>query len=475
MKLRLPTHLESLAFISGFVLLTFELAAARVLAPTVGSSTYVWTSVIGVIIAALSLGFYMGGKIADARKNKNDVVWLLLIAAGLVALTTVLYPLVLPWLAGSRMDVRLQAVGAATILFAPTSLVLGMISPYLAKLNITSLKTSGSAIANLSAWDSIGGITGTFLTGFVLFGYMGSRSIFIVLVVVLLLATLLLKPRLTRKHLGLAGVAFLVVMLAPTTSQAINIDTPSSHYTVFEWNNDDIQYRGLAMGPGGIQSGIRLDQPNTPVFWYTNELASLIEQTPARQDILMLGGGTFTLPQQVALRHPGSKIDVVEIDPGLADIAREHFAYKDPANVNIIFEDARTYSNRATKRYDIVVVDVYGNTDIPFTFMTREYGEAVKRITKPGGVVMVNMIAGEQGDCASLLGALEAPYRRNFTQHLMKPNSTAQTAHLPHNIIGVYSDRTIAYPDYKSMPVGSTEVLTDDYAPAERIRQNCAA
>lgn len=475
MKLRPPTRLESLAFISGFVLLTFELVAARVLAPTVGSSTYVWTSVIGVIIAALSLGFYLGGKLADARKNENDVAWLLLVAAGLVALTTVLYPHVLPSLATTNMDVRLQAVVAATLLFAPTSLVLGMISPYLAKLNVTSLKTSGSAIANLSAWDSVGGITGTFLTGFVLFGYMGSRSIFIVLVVILLLATLLLRTRLTRRHLGIAAVAFFVVLIAPTASQAIDIDTPSAHYTVFEWENDAVRYRGLAMGPGGVQSGIRLDQPYVPVFWYTNELASLIKQTPERQDILMLGGGTFTLPQQVALAYPDSQIDVVEIDPELVKVAREHFAYSDPANVEILSEDARTYSNRATKRYDIVVIDVYGNTDIPFTFMTKEYGEAIKKIVKPGGVVMVNMIAGEQGGCAELLTVLEAPYRRNFTQQLIKSNSTPATANVPHNIIGIYSDTPLSYPSYRALPSQPAEVLTDDYAPAERLRQNCAA
>lgn len=475
MKFRPPTRLESLAFISGFVLLTFELVAARVLAPTVGSSTYVWTSVIGVIIAALSLGFYLGGKIADVRKNENDVAWLLLTAAVLVALTTVLYPHVLPSLAATNMDVRLQAVVAAAILFAPTSLALGMISPYLAKLNVTSLKTSGSAIANLSAWDSIGGITGTFLTGFVLFGYMGSRSIFIVLVIVLLLATLLLRTRLTRRYLGIAALAFFTVLIAPTASRAIDIDTPSAHYTVFEWGTDEVQYRGLAMGPGGVQSGIRVDQPHVPVFWYTNELASLIRQTPNRQDILMLGGGTFTLPQQVALSYPESHIDVVEIDPELVKVAREHFAYRDPANVEIISEDARTYSNRTTKRYDIVVVDVYGNTDIPFTFMTKEYGEAIGRIVNPGGVVMVNMIAGEQGGCGALLATLEAPYRKNFTQHLIKSNSTAATTKSPHNIIGVYSDKPLAYPGYMSLPARPTEVLTDDYAPAERMRQKCEA
>ena len=143
--------------------MTFELAAARILAPTVGSSTYVWTSIIGTIIAALSFGFYVGGRIADARARRRDVMWLLLVASGLIALTTVLYPHVLPWLADLEIDVRAQAVMAALLLFAPTSFVLGTISPYLAKLNVTSLKTAGTAVANLSMWDALGGITGTFL------------------------------------------------------------------------------------------------------------------------------------------------------------------------------------------------------------------------------------------------------------------------------------------------------------------------
>jgi predicted membrane-bound spermidine synthase len=473
MALRLPTRLETLAFVAGFTLMTFELAAARVLAPTVGSSTYVWTSIIGVIIAALSFGFYMGGRLADARGKRRDVMWLLIIAAVLIALATLLYPHVLPWLAGTAVDVRLQAVMAAAILFAPTSFVLGMISPYLAKLNVTSLKTAGTAVANLSMWDAIGGITGTFLTGFFLFGYMGSRAIFIVLVVLLFVSTALLVEKWNRRQWITAGISLYVVALAPTYASAINIDTPSSHYTVFEWVSNNVAMRGLAMGPGGVQSGIRTDKPLEPVFWYTKELANLIEHTPQKQTMLMLGGGTYTLPQQMALKYPKSQIDVVEIDPKLIEVAREHFYYSDPANINLVFADARTYVNQTKKQYDVVVVDVYGNTDIPFTFMTREYGQALSKLVRPGGVVLVNMIAGEQGDCQVLLSALEAPYRGSFKHRLMKPNSTPFSADLPHNIIGIYSNTSRQYAGYADLNIPRIEAYTDDFTPAERLRQEC--
>lgn len=302
MAFRFPTRLEVLACVIGFVLMTFELTAARILAPTVGSSTYVWTSIIGTIIAALSVGFYAGGKVADVRSRRLDVVWLLCITGALIAITTALYPHILPVLASLQIDMRLQAVMAAAILFAPVSFVLGMISPYLAKLNITSLKTSGSSVANLSMWDAIGGITGTFLTGFVLFGFVGSRAIFVVLVVAVFMATALLAEKWRRWHWVLAPASFGVVVAVPTDAQAINIDTPSAHYTIFDWYTGSGHMRGLATGPGGIQSGIKLEQPDEPVFWYTRQLADLIAQTSHKQRILMLGGGTFTLPAQIAHR-----------------------------------------------------------------------------------------------------------------------------------------------------------------------------
>lgn len=474
MTLRFPTRLELLAFICGFTLMTYELAAARVLAPTVGSSTYVWTSVIGVIIAALSLGFYAGGQIADSRNNRRDVAWLLLIVAVLIAGTALLYPRLLPWIAEWGVDVRLQAVGAALLLFAPTSFALGLISPYLAKLNVTSLKTSGTAVAKLSMWDAIGGISGTFLTGFFLFGYIGSRTIFIVLVVIVLLSIALLGVRIKARQWWIAGAALLIAAVPPTYVQALSIDTPSAHYSVFEWEGQKGTYRGLSSGPSGIQSGVALEYPYEPVFWYTEELFELVEQTKQRDRILILGGGTFTLPQQLALAHPASQIDVVEIDPGLIDVAREHFFYQDRANIEVFFEDARTYVNQSKVRYDIVIVDAYGDVDVPFTFMTREFGKELAEITAPRGVIMANLIAAREDGCEVYLSALEAPYRAHFSHRTVRHNATTgQELRQPHNIIAVYTNHAARFEGYQATDATLGEPYTDDFVPAERLRHEC--
>ena len=154
-----------ISFLSGFALMAYELVAARLLAPTIGSSIYVWTSVIGIIIASLSLGYWLGSKLADARQKQIDVVILSLAAALFVVITMLTFTPALAWITDTFNDVRIQGVVASLILFAPASFLLGMKSPYLAKLNIKKLETAGESVANLSALNSIGGILGTFITG----------------------------------------------------------------------------------------------------------------------------------------------------------------------------------------------------------------------------------------------------------------------------------------------------------------------
>ena len=132
-------RLGAAACVGGFALMAYELVAARLLAPSVGSSTYVWTGVIGVIIIALSAGCWLGGRVADYRHAPQDVGLLLIIAAALVVATMLSANDVLRWLTTALDEPRIQAVIAALVLFAPASFVLGAASPYLAKLNVSSL------------------------------------------------------------------------------------------------------------------------------------------------------------------------------------------------------------------------------------------------------------------------------------------------------------------------------------------------
>lgn len=464
--------LEVISFTTGFALLTFELAAARVLAPSIGSSTYVWTSVIGVIIAALAAGFWIGGKVADKRNRAGDLALLLGLSSLATVVTLVMYPGLLESVSQLAVDVRLQAVIAALVLFAPASFSIGMTSPYIAKLNVRSLETTGRKIASIDAFNSLGGICGTFLTGFVLFGYIGSRQTFLVVTLLLLAASWLIAPRYRvweRTALGMA-ILILGIIGVSVESRTIVIDTPSAHYEIKKYTYiDGTEIRGLTTGPGGIQSAVRTDGSSEPVFWYAKAMTAIAtEQQPGR--ILVLGGGAFTLPQYLAERFPGSQIDVVEIDPELERISTDYFYYKRPQNVRLIFNDARTFVNQSAQRYDLVLVDVYGDASIPFSLMTKEYGQAISRLVADDGVLVANIIAGEVGPCREVLAALHAAYNPHFS-YAYYANESGVPAERA-NYIVVYTHRENAA-QFRPLYLETGPSYDDNYMPAERLHYVC--
>lgn len=465
-------HILSLiAFVSGFSLMTFELAAARVLAPSIGSSTYIWTSVIGVIIAALSFGYWAGGKLADSRNQLTDLIWICLAIAGSITLTMLNYQSIIETAVQSLTDARVQGVYASIMLFAPTSFLIGLLSPYLVKLKVTSLETSGQSFASLSALESIGGITGTFVTGFILFGYIGAREAFAVVVFLLMITSWLVTPKWKWHQRAIASMVIaLLCSIALLSANKGQIDTASAHYTVFDNVSKGEPVRGVATGPNGTQSGVYINQPDKLLFWYTQRMAEVVDQAPDKERILVLGGGAFTLPQYLAKKYPRSTIDVVEIDPKLADIARQYFFYSDPSNVNLIFADARTYLNESDKRYDVILVDAYSDASVPFSLMTKEYGDRIKHVMADNGVVAVNIIAGMHGACGVLLEALDAPYRQSLSHALYKIQNPGSPKS---NMIVAYSAQPVRWEGSQSLNVQPIAAYTDNFAPVERIQQNC--
>lgn len=468
--------LEYIAGATGFALMAYELVAARVLAPSIGSSTYIWTSVIGVIIAALSFGYYAGGRVADARSRMLDIVWLLLLAALGVALTRLTYLPVLDWVVTLSDDPRVQGVMASLVLFAPTSFVLGMISPYLAKQNVRSLAGSGRAVASLSTWNAIGSIAGTFVTGFILFGLIGSQQTFGVVVALLVLAAWLLVPRARWQRriilsAGLLMLACLPVLPKPSGAESVAIDTPASHYEIMKGEYGGEPIVALATGPRGLQSGVYQDGSKRLAFWYTQEMARLaLAEKPQR--MLMLGGGTFTIPRYLAEKLPEAQIDVVEIDPALQRVAEEYFHYDNPPHVRLVFDDARRYLETTTERYDVVLVDVYSESHVPFTLITREYGDTLERVVQEGGAVIVNGIGALSPGhaCQPVLAAQDAAYRQHFPHARY---STQQPQLGRGNYVLRYTRQPSPTRGQQPLaPLGSP-LYTDNFTPSERLQFRC--
>lgn len=460
--------------------MAYELAGARILSPVVGSSTYVWTSIIGVIIAALSAGYFLGGWLADKRGKEADLVVLLLGCAVGVLLTLLLSDMVLDSLVSTKLDVRLQALAGSLILFAPTSLLLGTLSPYLAKLHTSSLGETGRSVATLSALNSLGGIIGTFAVGFIFFSFIGSRETLVVLIMLLTLSSLLLITKdmlkLQLKTFAvLAGLSFLG-LLAGGLNQGVvaRLETPTSAYQVRDITYGGRPVRVLVMGPGGYQSGIFLDGSKELVFGYTKAMARGVALHQSPQNILILGGGTFTMPEYFAREYPDAQIDVVEIDPKLKDIAVEYFSYSDPENVTIFAEDARTYVNNTERRYDAILIDAFSDTGIPFAVTTSEFANEVASILKPDGVLLMNVIAGENQHCQVLLRSIYG----SFASQLTGKASAVQNGslHPRQNIILSFTKENRGWLDAyggTALPLDNKINLTDNYAPIERLHQNC--
>ena len=184
--------LELTIFVCGAVVMIFELVGSRVLGPYFGTSIFVWTSLIGIILGSLSLGYYLGGKIADKKPNFNSLSIIIFLAAVSIGLTIFIKDFLLIYLQIYFTDVRITSVFASLILFSPTSVLLGIVSPYAVKLKIENLNTSGSTVGNLYAISTAGSIIGTFLSGFYLIPQFGTNKLLIILSLTLIFISLLL-------------------------------------------------------------------------------------------------------------------------------------------------------------------------------------------------------------------------------------------------------------------------------------------
>ncbi len=472
-------RLELTAFIIGFCLLSYELVAARLLAPYIGSSIYVWTSVIGVIILALSFGYAFGGWLADKRVKTTDVALLLLLAAGGVGATMVTYSAVLGIVITVIEDPRLQGLAASLVLFAPTSFVLGSISPYLARLKLKSITTTGRVIASLSAINSLGGISGTLITGFILLGYIGSNQILLLLMALLIIFSWIVMPRGYLKEravisLALAGSGFFALASPLQSGVIADINTASANYRVQEVGSAQAPFRVLVSGPGAWQSGSLKNGSNELVFWYTQKIADVVQQAPKHDSILILGGGAFSLPRYFSEKYPEAQITVVEIDPELAVVAEEYFYYKPAQNITTISEDARAFLQKNNKTYDIIVVDAFSDTNVPFTLVTKEYAAALKQATHSSSQVVVNLIVSTKGACGELFAGINASYKESF----------GHAAYFPHykdnltqrqNVVAVYARQPLASLDQSIAPIflPDSQGFSDNFSPNDRLHFAC--
>ncbi len=483
-------NLEIAVFLSGAVVMVLELVGSRLLAPYVGTSLYVWASLIGVILASLSLGYYSGGRLADQRPSFFVFSLLLLAAAVFIIFIAVGNGFILAALGGLEIDLRSQALLATIILFALPSIFLGMVSPYAVKLKLRNLRLSGSTVGNLYAISTVGSIVGTFAAGFFLIAWLGSAQILFVLALVLILAASLVYPK--RKAPVLVAFAFLLAgwhsqqLMARHLAQAglVDVDTAYNRVWIFPGRDHASQrpVRYLVTDAYGRQGAMFLDNDNGVVFeclkYY--RLAEFFQ--PNIKTALAIGGGAYAWPKEFLRRQPSATIDVVEIDPGLTKLARQYFNLPANSRLRIYHADGRTFLNRLKKNYDVVYLDAFNSAcSIPFQLTTRQAVQAIYSHLNKNGLLLTNIISALEGPAGKFIQAEYATYRSIFDYVYIFPVAYPNQPQRPQNIImvAVKADQepnlAAADPEFShylshrwTKPLPARPVLDDNYAPVEQ-------
>lgn len=422
-------------FVCGALVMVYEIIGSRIVSPFIGASTYVWTSLIGVILGALSLGYWLGGRMADRRPDVAVLASAVFIAGGLVSLTTLLKDVILASVAVAPVGLEIKSVMAAVLLFAPASVALGFVTPYAVKLKMASLSESGATVGGLYALSTIGSIAGTFAAGFFLLPFVGSiRTLYLIAGCLIGLSLLLAPFAFTRVSfmiltlfvLSIAGSELTGYMLLRANSLN-DIDTEYSRVQVFQTIQPKTgrKFQAIATDPYFVQSAMYLDGDDL-VFQYNHYYHLLRYFRPGFRKTLMIGGAGFTFPREYLRTYPDASIDVVEIDQKMTEIARRFFRLQDDSRLRIVHEDGRVFLNNAPEgKYDVVLMDAFGSLfSVPYQLTTVEAVTHFSRVLGDEGVVIFNLGSAIRGPGSKFLQAEFKTYQQVFKQvHLFKVNS----------------------------------------------------
>ncbi|OGY50066.1 MAG: hypothetical protein A2951_00890 [Candidatus Buchananbacteria bacterium RIFCSPLOWO2_01_FULL_56_15] len=389
--------LELIVFTAGTVVMILELIGSRILAPYLGTSIFVWTSLIGVILAALSVGYYLGGKFSQKNPTLTFLTTTLLVAS----LTLLLLPLVKDVLLFYVMSLGVAAgsVIATIILFTPSSLLLGMVSPYAIRLKAQQLESVGGVAGNLYALSTMGSIFGTFLAGFYLIPHFSSTQIIFGLSFVLLVCALLGGVSRAKVFTLLIPIGFLAAAQFVPSPYLFETDSTYNHIRVDDFVEPEtgLTQRVLFLATE-THSTIYLesDEPATP-YHLMYRIDNLFKPTIERA--LALGGGAYAVPLDALKRHPQATITVVEIDPAVTDTARRYFKLRDDKRLTIHHQDGRVFLNTDQNRYDIIYGDAFSSFySIPFQLTTREAVQLMSDRLTDDGVLILNLISSLDGE-----------------------------------------------------------------------------
>jgi hypothetical protein len=485
----LPSGLATaLVFLASGAVLVLEIVALRLVGPYVGVTLQVSSSVIGISLAAIAYGTWLGGRLADRYDPRSLLAPALILAAIGTAVTL---PLV-RWggeiLRGGTAPAVLLL--AAMAVFLPAFL-LSAISPMVVKLQLGDLRRTGHVVGRLSSIGTLGAITATLATGFVFVAAMPSSWIVLTLAGVLAVAGFALGwwlrrqvslPGQPRTRAMLAAIGLVGAGLGATAPTPCDVETAYHCARV----DDDPKVPGgrTLILNSARHSYVDLNDPRHLEFAYVQWIGAVVDvRRPT--DVVHLGGGGFTVPDYIRTTRPGSRQLVLELDGGLVDLDRQKMGLVTSPDLRVRVGDARVgLAAQPSASADLVVGDAFGYLVVPWHLATREMAADIARVLRTDGIYAQNVIdyppdrfiRAEVATVAAVFPyvALVAPQEAldgetgsNFV--IVASKSPLPLAALRERLDLVDEPVVLLRGSELATFVDNARVLTDDYAPVDQL------
>ena len=507
---------QATVFVSSFCIMVLELVAGRVVSRYLGSSLYTWTSVIGVVLAGIAVGNWLGGLIADRRRAGPTLSVLFLASAAACVLISVLGHSVGEWVFLWTLPWPMRVGTHVALIFLLPSLLLGMISPVAAKTAIDRSTETGRTIGGVYAWGVVGSLVGTFFTGFWLIAWFGTGPV--VWGVGAVLAAVGVAYAVGSRAAWIAAGVFLLLALpgagpwawAAQLGERLQLRESFGDDLLYV---DESQYSHIRIHQVSrvpdlrnmhldklVHSTIEMYRPNELHYGYERIYRAITETFAAGRDslhTLTVGGGGYVFPRYLESHYPRGSTEVVEIDPAVTRAAIEAFGLPADNGLEIVHGDGRAFLRRrleaqrsaaAASRYDIVYLDAVNDYSVPYQLAAVECVEQIHELLAPDGIFLMNMI--DIFSEGRFLGAMVATIRSVFphVEVLVEGSGVEANPDFRFTFIIAASKRPLDWgrivgsydPDIRLTRLSGPEleglvarrggrILTDDWAPVENL------
>ncbi len=502
MEILKKNFLFFIVFITGAAILIIEVTAIRMLAPYFGNTLFTISSIIGIVLGGLSLGYYLGGIFAD-KYPKFSVFFFLIFIAGIFSfLIQVFSKIALPTL-GTILDMKIGPPIVSLILFFIPNLILGMISPFAIKLKTLELKEIGKVSGKVFFWSTLGSIIGSFLAGFLLIPHFGISKIIISTALTLIIIGIsggwFFKDEKYKSHFK--KFELFSIMIIVLLFSFITLFLPKDEFVILQKDGlysqiivEDIKIRNekarLLRLDRTFQGAVFLESNELP-FEYTKYYVIYKILNPQIEKALFLGGGTYSIPRKLLLDQNNIKrIDVVEIAPELYQIAKKYFRLQEDSRLFNHITDGRRFLQETDQKYNMIFVDVYYIYFVPTHFTTQEFFSLAKSKLSEDGFFLMNIGGTLDREADSFILSEMKTFKSIFeNSHFFAVDSPDEKGSQNFIFLGLNNSRRIDFRsqeilqhekrvirnlpkkllEAKNLNFDAAFILTDDFAPVEYL------